>query len=80
MVLFSNEFHSAFEQVLTFLHKQNRRPFLKRYLKRDEIQQQLTACDASLNDALGMFGVRFSYTSNYTCLMSQCSCPSRFVS
>ncbi|THG99343.1 hypothetical protein EW026_g2979 [Hermanssonia centrifuga] len=48
---------AAFNQVLTFLEKQNRRPFLKRYLKRDEIQNQLTACDAALNDALGMFGL-----------------------
>lgn len=33
------------------------RPFLKRYLKRDEILFNITACDAVLNDALGMFGV-----------------------
>lgn len=33
------------------------RPFLKRYLKRDEILASITFCDALLNDALGMFGV-----------------------
>lgn len=33
------------------------RPFLKRYLKRDEILSSITACDAVLNEALGMFGV-----------------------
>ena len=34
------------------------RPFLKRYLKRDEILSSITSCDAALNDALEMFGVR----------------------
>jgi hypothetical protein len=41
------------------------RPFLKRYLKRDEILFNITACDAVLNDALGMFGVGiFFYCSS----------------
>ena len=33
------------------------RPFLKRYLKRDEILFSISSCDAALNDALGLFGV-----------------------
>ena len=47
----------AFTEVLYFLTKLGHRPFLKRYLKRDEIQASITFCDALLNDALGMFGV-----------------------
>ncbi|EKM52507.1 uncharacterized protein PHACADRAFT_211755 [Phanerochaete carnosa HHB-10118-sp] len=45
----------AFYQVLEFLNRQNRRPFLKRYLKRDEIQRDLFMCDTALNDAMYMF-------------------------
>jgi len=47
----------AFTEVLYFLTKLGHRPFLKRYLKRDEILASITFCDALLNDALGMFGV-----------------------
>ena len=38
------------------------RPFLKRYLKRDEILSSIASCDAALNDALGLFGVGFAST------------------
>ncbi|KAI0338659.1 hypothetical protein BDW22DRAFT_693644 [Trametopsis cervina] len=48
---------AAFNKVLVLLQKQNRRPFLKRYLKREEIQIELAGCDAALNDALSVFGV-----------------------
>lgn len=37
--------------------KQSHRPFIKRYLQRDEIQRALAGCDNSLSDALGMFSV-----------------------
>ena len=37
--------------------KQTHRPFLKRYLKREEIQAEIVACDALLNDAMSMFNV-----------------------
>ncbi|KAI0092226.1 hypothetical protein BDY19DRAFT_587910 [Irpex rosettiformis] len=47
----------AFNKVLTLLQKQNSRPFLKRYLKREEIQIELSACNDALNDALAVFGV-----------------------
>lgn len=49
----------SFTQVQEFLIKQTHRPFLKRYLRREEILRQLQGCDKSLGDALGMFGVRF---------------------
>ncbi|KAI0049057.1 hypothetical protein FA95DRAFT_1538888 [Auriscalpium vulgare] len=49
--------NKSFEQVWVFLQKQAHRPFLKRYLKRDEILRSLAFCDASLSDALGMFGM-----------------------
>ncbi|KAI0317882.1 hypothetical protein OF83DRAFT_1171602 [Amylostereum chailletii] len=49
--------HAAFEDVHTFLKKQAHRPFLKRYLKKDEILRSIAYCDASLSDALGMFGL-----------------------
>jgi abelson tyrosine-protein kinase 1 len=39
------------------MQKQINRPFLKRYLKRDEILGNIQGCDAALNNALGMFGV-----------------------
>jgi len=44
--------------VCTFLLKQIHRPFLKRYLKRDEILRDIAICDTGLGDALGMFSVR----------------------
>ncbi|TFK66401.1 hypothetical protein BDN72DRAFT_961779 [Pluteus cervinus] len=47
----------AFTQVHQFLQKQVHRPFLKRYLKRDEILGQIRECDTSLGDALSMFNV-----------------------
>ncbi|OCH89375.1 hypothetical protein OBBRIDRAFT_668393 [Obba rivulosa] len=47
----------AFAQVHCFLQKQNHRPFLKRYLKRDEIRRALRGCDDALDDALGMFNL-----------------------
>lgn len=51
----------AFDNVLVFLRKQIHRPFLHRYLKRDEILRSIAACDAGLSDALGMFGVSQVY-------------------
>ena len=43
--------------MLEFLDRHNRRPFLKRYLKRDEIQRDIQMCDTALSDALNMFEV-----------------------
>ncbi|KAI9457475.1 hypothetical protein BJY52DRAFT_1223837 [Lactarius psammicola] len=47
----------AFGEVHHFLKKLGHRPFLKRYLRRDEIQTSITACDTALDDALGMLGL-----------------------
>ncbi|KAF9255884.1 hypothetical protein L218DRAFT_911907 [Marasmius fiardii PR-910] len=47
----------AFNSVYVFLQKQAHRPFLKRYLKRDEILSQIQGCDAELKEALGMFSL-----------------------
>ncbi|KIY53195.1 kinase-like protein [Fistulina hepatica ATCC 64428] len=47
----------SFKQVNAFLERQSHRPFLKRYLKRDEILKHIQSCDASLGDALGMFSL-----------------------
>ncbi|KAJ3800619.1 hypothetical protein GGU11DRAFT_676882 [Lentinula aff. detonsa] len=47
----------SFNDVHALLVKQAGRPFLKRYLKRDEISKQLHQCDIGLQEALGMFSV-----------------------
>ncbi|OBZ74270.1 hypothetical protein A0H81_05040 [Grifola frondosa] len=47
----------AFSEVHRFLQKQIHRPFIKRYLRRDEVQRAIQACDNRLNDALGMFSL-----------------------
>ncbi|KAK0451188.1 uncharacterized protein EV420DRAFT_1561339 [Desarmillaria tabescens] len=47
----------AFNEVLVFLQKQIHRPFLKRYLRRDEILRQIAACDSGLQDAMETFGL-----------------------
>ena len=37
--------------------RQVNRPFIKRYLKRDDILRAIQGCDAELNNALNMFSV-----------------------
>ena len=49
----------SFEGIHRFLIKLTNRPFLKRYLRRDEVLRDLSDCDSSLRDALGLFGVSF---------------------
>jgi hypothetical protein len=39
------------------MQKQVNRPFINRYLKRDDILQAIQGCDAELNNALNMFSV-----------------------
>ena len=48
---------SSFSLVHGLIHKLNHRPFIKRYLKRDDILRRISECDQSLADALGMFSV-----------------------
>jgi abelson tyrosine-protein kinase 1 len=40
------------------MHKQANRPWLKRYIRRDEIMRDISECDSMLRDALTLFGVR----------------------
>ena len=47
----------SFRRVDHFVQKQVTRPFLKRYLKRDEDGWKIAACDASLTDSVGLFSV-----------------------
>ena len=49
----------AFADVHSLMQKQVSRPFIKRYLKRDEILRAIQGCDVELNNALGMFSVGF---------------------
>ncbi|OAX33071.1 hypothetical protein K503DRAFT_869785 [Rhizopogon vinicolor AM-OR11-026] len=43
--------------VYDFLLKLNRRPFIKRFLRSDEIQHEIQACDKALGDAMQMFSI-----------------------
>ncbi|KAI0364174.1 hypothetical protein BV20DRAFT_956762 [Pilatotrama ljubarskyi] len=52
-----NRLVASFREVHRFLVKQSHRPFIKRYLQRDEIQRALVGCHNSLSDALGMFSL-----------------------
>lgn len=47
----------AFDQVHDLITKQARRPWIKRYLKRDEILGLISKSDTRLTEALGMFSV-----------------------
>ncbi|KAJ7781563.1 hypothetical protein B0H16DRAFT_1819089 [Mycena metata] len=47
----------TYTQVRDFLIKQAHRPFLKRYLKREDILREISSCDTSLTDALSMFSL-----------------------
>jgi hypothetical protein len=54
---------SAFTKVLDFLLKQAHRPWIKCYLKRDEILGMIDECGQELTEALEMFSVSFPFTS-----------------
>ncbi|KAJ7188007.1 hypothetical protein C8R46DRAFT_1205222 [Mycena filopes] len=47
---------SSFTRVHNFMLKQIHRPFLKRYLKREEIVRDIAGCDKAVGEALSMFG------------------------
>ncbi|KAL6299815.1 hypothetical protein BKA93DRAFT_569950 [Sparassis latifolia] len=47
----------TYSQIHGFMLKQNHRPFIKRYLKRGEVQQSIQECEQGLNDALSMFSL-----------------------
>ncbi|TFK19552.1 TKL/TKL-ccin protein kinase [Coprinopsis marcescibilis] len=48
---------STFDNVLDLMNKQSRRPFLKRFLKREEISSDISECDGQLTDAVSLFGL-----------------------
>lgn len=54
-----NVANRAFVQVHALMQKQVNRPFLKRYLKRDDILQAIQVCDTELNVALNTFSVGY---------------------
>ncbi|KAH9476525.1 putative serine/threonine-protein kinase [Psilocybe cubensis] len=47
----------CFNDIYRFMFKQKTRPWLKRYLKRDEIRRDISECHLKLQDALALFGV-----------------------
>ncbi|KAJ7249861.1 hypothetical protein C8J57DRAFT_1437777 [Mycena rebaudengoi] len=47
----------TFVEVRDFLIKLAHRPFLKRYIKRDDILRDIAGCDTSLSDAMSMFSL-----------------------
>jgi hypothetical protein len=49
-------------QIQTFLETQLHRPFLKRYVRREEIARELQACNDAITDAASRFGVGSSYS------------------
>ncbi|KAJ6625893.1 hypothetical protein B0H10DRAFT_1942375 [Mycena sp. CBHHK59/15] len=51
---------ASFTRVHNFMLKQTHRPFLKRYLRRDEIIRDIAGCDKALGEALSMFGASLS--------------------
>lgn len=52
-----SKLEESFIHVYRFMVKQTNRPWLKRYLKRDEILRDIAGCDSTLRDALGLFGI-----------------------
>ncbi|KAJ7838687.1 hypothetical protein B0H13DRAFT_2239665 [Mycena leptocephala] len=52
-----DELVCSFTRVHNFMLKQTHRPFLKRYLKREEILRDISGCDKALGEALSMFGI-----------------------
>lgn len=51
----------AFRSLLHFLCSQTNQPFLKRYVRRDDMLQEIAACDTTLTDCLNNFDVRLHY-------------------
>lgn len=49
-------------QIRTFLETQLHRPFLKRYVRREEVARELAACNEAITDAASRFGVSVSYS------------------
>lgn len=48
---------SCFNQILLFLQDQEDKVFLKRFLRRQEIEDEIRRCDRSLDDAFKVLDV-----------------------
>ena len=55
--------HRAFGEILYCLNKLGRLPFLNRYLMRNKILSDISACDTALKDARETFGVSVVFYS-----------------
>ncbi|KZV68103.1 hypothetical protein PENSPDRAFT_30738 [Peniophora sp. CONT] len=53
-----HKLQEVFADIQSFLEKQSQRPFLHRYLKREEVRRSVGHCEASLGDALGLFMIK----------------------
>lgn len=51
----------SFTQFQVFLEKQNSQPFWKKYLRREEILEEIETCDQALSDALFLFNMRTQF-------------------
>ena len=71
--------HRLFGEVRYFLNKLCQRPFFKRYPNRDETLSSISGCDTSLNDALGMFGVRVVFHSERAALCNRLTRSSALI-
>ncbi|CAL1697535.1 unnamed protein product [Somion occarium] len=63
----------AFSGVYVLLSQQHARPFLQRYLKRDEIQREIAECDAALLLALHSFSVKIQMRTYRQVMQSETS-------
>ncbi|KZV71600.1 hypothetical protein PENSPDRAFT_734076 [Peniophora sp. CONT] len=66
--------HSAFEEIGDCLQKQVRRPFWLRYVKREEVQRDISYYDTLLDDALGLFSIRIQIRTLKLVQVNEASC------
>ncbi|KAF9523670.1 hypothetical protein CPB83DRAFT_862451 [Crepidotus variabilis] len=52
-----SKLEESYLTIYRFMDKQVHRPWLKRYLKRDEIMGEISGCDVALRDALALFNI-----------------------
>ncbi|KDQ11798.1 hypothetical protein BOTBODRAFT_35049 [Botryobasidium botryosum FD-172 SS1] len=52
---------ASFEMIHRMMKKQAERPFIKRYLKRDEVLQQIRECNESLSDSMSVFNLSIQF-------------------
>jgi hypothetical protein len=54
----ANSLSRAFDRIRRLMVKESTRPFIKRYLKRDDVMKEITDCDTDVREALDVFNVR----------------------